>query len=220
MPTGNRSGNGSMQRQRQGNMRFQSAPSGAAGNGGTERREEPSPIVNMAKRIRDEQGESGLRDFLAAMEPFAAPNELRSMAERYGLDYQEITAKRNERRQREQAGQNAFGQGQGMNGFSGMGGGPGGMGGFPGMGGMNPQLFQMMQLMQLMNGMNGFSGNPGNPGNSGGAGSGAKSPEGKQGPDLMQLMRMMQMMPMLSSFMGGSPQGMPDLSALMKMMGR
>ena len=212
MPTCNRSGNGNMQRK----MQIRREPPGGARSGGAERREEPSPLNAVAKRIRDEQGESGLRDFLAAMEPFAAPNELKSTAERFGLDYREILAKKNERRQTEQAGQGGFAQNPGMNGFSGMGGfgqSPG-MNGFAGMGGFNPQLLQMMQLMQLMNGLNGFSGA------SGGAGGGAKNPEGKQGPDPMQLMRMMQLMPMLSSLMGGSPQGMPDLSAMMKMMGR
>lgn len=197
----NRSGNGNMQ-----GMRFQRVPSGGNRTNGAENREEPSPLNAVAKRIREEQGEAGFRDFLAAMEPFAAPNELKSMAGRYGIDYSEIVAKRNERRQREQA-QGGFNQGAGMNGAGGF----SGMNGFPGAGGFNPQLFQMMQMMQLMNGMNGFS-------QSAGAG-GTKPPGGNKGTDLAQLMRMIQLLPLLQGMTGGSSQGAPDLSMLMKMMG-
>ncbi len=176
-------------------MRLQRVPPGGNRMNGAEMREEPSPLNAVAKRIREEQGEAGLRDFLAAMEPFAAPNELKSMAERYGIDYSEIIAKRNERRQREQA-QGGFNQGAGMNGA--------GMNGFPGTGGFNPQLFQMMQMMQLMNGLNGFSQSAGGP----------KAQGAGKSQDPMQLMRMMQLIQLMN---GGG--GAPDISALMKMMG-
>lgn len=149
-----------------------------------------SPLKALASRIRQEQGAKGLSDFIGAMVPFAAPNELNSIAESFGMDVESIL----ERKRRvetppppppEKPAENRG----------------------------NDQLLQLFQIMQLMNGLNGFSGVPG------GAGSGAKAPGAGKGPDPMQLMRMMQLMPMLQSMMGGSPQGAPDLSSIMKMMG-
>ncbi len=61
-----------------------------------EGREEPSPMLRLARRIREEQGAERLREFIAAMRPFAAPNELRKLAEDFGIDYDSLP-KREER---------------------------------------------------------------------------------------------------------------------------
>lgn len=192
MPTGFRNGNGNMQgygrMQRVPSRQHQSAPAEPE----RREREEPSPIVNMARRIRDEQGVSGLRDFLSAMEPFAAPNELRSLASRFGMDYDEIRERRRERAENERD----YGSRNGMN----QNGRQGGMnGGF----GPDPQILQMMQAMQMMNGMGGMQGQQKRAANTGGQG------------NPMQLMQLMQMLPMLRGMMNGGA----DISQLMKMMG-
>ena len=78
--------------------------------GEAERNAAPSPLLGMARRIRDEQGVSGLRDFLSAMAPFSAPNELRSVAEGFGMDYDEIKTQHSREQFAQPAPQPAFPQ--------------------------------------------------------------------------------------------------------------
>ena len=49
-----------------------------------------SPMYLVAKRIADEQGRDRLKDFLLAMRPFAAPNELISIGKSFGVDIESI----------------------------------------------------------------------------------------------------------------------------------
>lgn len=51
---------------------------------------EPSPMLRLARRIREEQGVDQVRAFLAAMAPFAAPNEIRHIGEGFGIAYESI----------------------------------------------------------------------------------------------------------------------------------
>lgn len=88
-----------------------------------------SPLVLLARRIRAEQGIEGLKAFLGAMKPFAAPYELKNIALSFGLDYENIT--RSERPAHAQT------EGQGA----------------PDMGMMN-----MLNMMNALNGANGASG--------------------------------------------------------------
>ena len=55
--------------------------SAPAGNGAGAQ----TPLASLSRRIREEQGISGLRDFLIAMGPFTAPNELRAVASGFGM---------------------------------------------------------------------------------------------------------------------------------------
>lgn len=48
---------------------------------------ETSPVLLMARRIRTEQGVEQLKSFLAAMEPFVAPNELRTICNGFGINF-------------------------------------------------------------------------------------------------------------------------------------
>ncbi|MBR4434576.1 MAG: hypothetical protein IKS90_00530 [Clostridia bacterium] len=52
---------------------------------------EVSPLVLLSRRIRSEQGIEGLKAFLGAMRPFAAPYELKNIALSFGLDPESIT---------------------------------------------------------------------------------------------------------------------------------
>ncbi|MBO4848065.1 MAG: hypothetical protein J5586_02830 [Clostridia bacterium] len=52
--------------------------------------EEPSPLLKLARRIREEQGTDQVRSFLAAMLPFAAPNEIRRAAEGFGIAFDSL----------------------------------------------------------------------------------------------------------------------------------
>lgn len=88
----------------------------------------PSPLAALARKIRSEQGAAGLSEFIAAMAPFAAPNELRALAEELGVEYEPFV------RQPEPA-QEQYSQ--------------------PRSAGGGPDIMRMMQLMQLMNGMKG-----------------------------------------------------------------
>ena len=45
-----------------------------------------SPMYLVAKRIADEQGIDRLKDFLSAMRPFAAPNELINIGKSFGVE--------------------------------------------------------------------------------------------------------------------------------------
>ena len=196
-------GQGTMQTGRVPSRQRQSPPVQEA-----ERREEASPLIAMSRRIRDEQGVDGLRQFLAAMGPFAAPNELKTTAARFGMDYESILSANSEQR----AGETRRGNGGSAQNAEAYGSGrPNGPGGFApvnGMGGQDAQLYKMMQLMQMMNAVN-------QTGAMNGAGT---APRGKQsGQDPMAVMRMMQLMPMMRSMMnGGDPSA---LASMMKMMG-
>ncbi|MBR4636793.1 MAG: hypothetical protein IKO51_10650 [Clostridia bacterium] len=139
-----------------------------------ERGGSPSPLLSMARRIRDEQGVSGLRDFLSAMAPFSAPNELRSVAEGFGMDYDEIKARRGSREQ-DQRSTAAFQQNAPYQGGFAASPHPGG---FPQGGmGFDPSFMRMMQQMQ----------------------GGRRN----AGIDPMQLMQLMQLVPMLQGMKNG-----------------
>ena len=49
-----------------------------------------SPMLHMARRVRSEQGIEQLKSFLVAMEPFSAPNELRSISMSFGMDFDSL----------------------------------------------------------------------------------------------------------------------------------
>ena len=51
---------------------------------------EISPVLRLARRIREEQGPEQVKAFISAMRPFAAPNELRRVSEGFGIDYESI----------------------------------------------------------------------------------------------------------------------------------
>lgn len=57
-----------------------------------------SPALLMARRIRDEQGIEQLKLFLAAMEPFVAPYELKSIASGFGIEYDSLLLGRKQNR--------------------------------------------------------------------------------------------------------------------------
>lgn len=56
--------------------------------------EDASPMLRLARRIREEQGVEQLRAFLAAMGPFSAPNEIRHIGEDFGIPFESIEAER------------------------------------------------------------------------------------------------------------------------------
>lgn len=62
-------------------------------------REEVSPVLRLARRIREEQGAEKVREFLAAMTPFAAPYELRHIAESFGISYESVERERSVRQE-------------------------------------------------------------------------------------------------------------------------
>lgn len=51
--------------------------------------EAPSPLLLLARRIRQEQGADKLKDFLCAMRPFAAPNEIKRVGAGFGVSVDE-----------------------------------------------------------------------------------------------------------------------------------
>ena len=55
------------------------------------------PLLMLARRIREEQGAGRLKEFIAAMRPFAAPNELKRLAEDFGIDYDSLPKREEER---------------------------------------------------------------------------------------------------------------------------
>lgn len=55
--------------------------------GGRQQNNEASPALLLARRVREEQGVEQLKSFLAAMEPFVAPNELRSICGGFGINH-------------------------------------------------------------------------------------------------------------------------------------
>lgn len=54
-----------------------------------------SPALLMAKKVYQEQGTEQLKLFLAAMEPFVAPNELKIICDGFGIDINNIPIKSN-----------------------------------------------------------------------------------------------------------------------------
>ena len=57
-------------------------------------RGEETPLLLLARRIRQEQGAEQVKAFLAAMEPFSAPNEIKRIGEDFGIPYENIEAAR------------------------------------------------------------------------------------------------------------------------------
>lgn len=55
---------------------------------------EETPLLLLARRIRREQGAEQVKAFLAAMEPFFAPNEIKRIGEDFGIPYESIEAAR------------------------------------------------------------------------------------------------------------------------------
>ncbi|MCR5808019.1 MAG: hypothetical protein K6G56_00500 [Clostridiales bacterium] len=51
---------------------------------------EASPLLRLARRIREEQGAERVREFLAAMMPFAAPGEIRHISEGFGIPFESV----------------------------------------------------------------------------------------------------------------------------------
>lgn len=178
------------------------------------KKEERSPLLLLARRIREEQGADGLKAFLIAMEPFAAPFELKNLAAQFGMEHhvragaaqgQANASDRNTAFSSPEGGFSAQNNGGfNMNGMNGMGG-AGGMGGAqPNRGmGFDPNLFRMMQMM---NGAGGGSGSGGMNGMNGSGGGNMNQ--------MMQLMQLMRLIPMLQN-MG---KGGADISQIMKMM--
>lgn len=58
------------------------------------RANDTSPALLMARRIRDEQGIEQLKLFLAAMEPFVAPYELKNISSGFGIEYDSLMLSR------------------------------------------------------------------------------------------------------------------------------
>ena len=56
--------------------------------------ESASPMLLLARRIREEQGVEQVRAFLAAMTPFSAPNEIRHIGEGFGIPFESIELER------------------------------------------------------------------------------------------------------------------------------
>lgn len=166
------------------------------------KQEERSPLLLLARRIREEQGVDGLKAFLSAMQPFAAPYELKNLAERFGMEHhiRENAAQR----QGSAATQNAAFSASG--GFSAQNnGGSFNVNGVGGMGGAQPNSNtgfdpNLIRMMQMMNGA-------GNSAGSGGMNGGNMN-------QMMQLMQMMRLLPMLQN-MG---KGGADISQIIKMM--
>ncbi|MCR5610935.1 MAG: hypothetical protein K6F68_03785 [Clostridiales bacterium] len=63
--------------------------------------EDASPMLRLARRIREEQGVEQLRAFLAAMGPFSAPNEIRHIGEDFGIPFESIEAERRRTEERQ-----------------------------------------------------------------------------------------------------------------------
>ena len=162
MPMNGQQGNTAMQRK---------------GNAARPQEAEDTHLHALAKRIRAEQGAEGLRDFLAAMGPFAAPNELKTLAAEFGMDYDIIAEqKRGESaRPAAQAGTNAQAAAPGF--------------------GMNapfqadPQMNQIMQIMRLMPMLKMLSGGAPNHGGESAPQNGAQG-----GMDVVKLMQIMNRM--------------------------
>lgn len=156
------------------------------------KQEERSPLLMLARRIREEQGADGLKAFLSAMQPFAAPYELKNLAERFGM---ENPIRSNAQKQGSTSEPSAAFSGSGFSyqdgGFN-----TNGMGGTQ----RNPSMGfdpNMIKMMQMMNGAGGSGGSNGGNIN-----------------QMMQLMQMIKLLPMLQN-MG---KGGADIAQIMKMM--
>ena len=143
-----------------------------------------SPALNMARRIRSEQGAEQARQYLMDMEPYLAPAERNHIASQIGVNLPKRQENRNMPQQPAQPSQPVQqGGAQGsMNPLSML----GGLGGMGGMNGGNP-----MQLLQMLGG--GLGGGNGNPAPGGMPGMGGMG-------NIMQLAQMMQS---LGPLMGG-----------------
>lgn len=108
---------------------MQRIPSGRMPSGQAQPAEEPSPLLRLARRIREEQGSEQVRAFLAAMAPFAAPNEIRRVGESFGISRESLEYEMQKRAPQPQKPQNTNNQ-QSMN-------------------GMMNQLNQLRTIMQL-----------------------------------------------------------------------
>ena len=154
------------------------------------REEERPPLLMLARRIREEQGTEGLRAFIIAMEPFAAPYELKNIAARFGMEHHTPTRAEPKQGAAANAGA-AFSYHSVPNGFQSGAGNMNGAGGAQQNAGIgfDPNLFRMMQMMNGM-GQNGGNMN-----------------------QMMQLVQMMRLIPMLQN-MG---KGGQDPSQILKM---
>lgn len=144
---------------------------------GTQNQRPASPALNMAQRIRSEQGAQRAAQYLMDMEPYLAPAERAHIAEQIGVTLPQ------RRTQPQPQPQNAGAPMGGMP-FSGMpnGGMPNGANPFGGMpNGGNP-----MQLLQMLGGM-----------------PGAGMPGGMPGGDMGNMMQMAQMLKNLGPLLGG-----------------
>ena len=108
---------------------MQRIPSGRMPPSRVQPAEDPSPLLRLARRIREEQGSEQVRAFLAAMTPFAAPNEIRHVGESFGISRESLEYEIQKRAPQPQRTQNANPQ-QSMN-------------------GMMNQLNQLRTIMQL-----------------------------------------------------------------------
>ena len=70
-----------------------------------------SPTVMMAKRVSQEQGMEQLKAFVVAIEPFVAPNELRTICSSFGLNFESLP--RNAKQQQAQTVPGSHAQGSG-----------------------------------------------------------------------------------------------------------
>ena len=102
---------------------------------------EASPLLKLARRVREEQGVEQLKAFLTAMIPFAAPNEIRRVSEGFGIPFERISERRGTADNRE-GRQDCFSRLQ-QDGGNRQG------------SGVNPGLNMIRTLMQLRGAMNG-----------------------------------------------------------------
>lgn len=70
-----------------------------------------SPTLMMAKRVYQEQGMEQLKAFVVAIEPFVAPNELRTICSCFGLNFESLP--RNAKQQQAQTVPGSHAQGSG-----------------------------------------------------------------------------------------------------------
>lgn len=73
---------------------MQRMPTRTPGPRGEEMSADDSPMLRMARRIRQEQGSEQVKAFLAAMTPFSAPNEIRRIGESFGISFESIELER------------------------------------------------------------------------------------------------------------------------------
>lgn len=169
--------------------------------------EERSPMLLLARRIREEQGVEGLRAFLLAMEPFAAPYELKNLAERFGMEHPVRGNTAQKQGNYSEPSAAFFAENENFSTRNNSGFNMNGMNGMNGTGGtrQNPTMGfdpNMIRMMQMMNGAG-----SGGIGNFGGNNGGNMN-------QMMQLMQMMRLLPMLQN-MG---KGGADIAQIMKMM--